>query len=108
MRLPPPTRRCSPISVMALTPDTVSRPNSRSIAARSSRSSSKISLPVMVAGADKEEVSVCPVIGELHVNAEIAAFDERDDLLQRVAVLSTHAHQVSLNGSLHFFLGILD
>ena len=50
MRLPPPPRRYSPISVMASTPETVSRPNSRSMAERSSRSISKISFPLMVAG----------------------------------------------------------
>src|ERR1700690_2600801 len=47
MRLPPPPRRYSPISVMAVTPETVSRPNSRSIAARSSRRSSKTSRPLV-------------------------------------------------------------
>src|SRR5271165_3284301 len=47
MRLPPPARRYSPISVMAVTFDTVSRPNSASSRTRSSRSRSKISLPLM-------------------------------------------------------------
>ena len=56
MRLPPPPRRYSPISVMASTPETVSRPNSRSMAARSSRSSSKNSFPLMVAGVLKADV----------------------------------------------------
>src|SRR6266536_2228336 len=47
MRLPPPSRKYSPISVMAVTPETVSRPNSRSMAARSSRRSSKTSRPLV-------------------------------------------------------------
>src|SRR6266853_1628904 len=49
IRFPPPPRRYSPISVIAVTFETVSRPNSRSMAARSSRRSSKTSRP-LVAG----------------------------------------------------------
>ncbi len=47
---PPPSRRYSPISVMAETSETVSRPNSASIASRSSCRSSKISFPLMAVG----------------------------------------------------------
>ena len=49
MRLPPPSRRYSAISVMVLTPEAASRPNSCSIATRSSRSRSKTSLAVAIA-----------------------------------------------------------
>ena len=54
MRLPPPLRRYSPISVIAWTPETVSRPNSTSNATRSSRSRSNTSFPLIVAGALNE------------------------------------------------------
>src|SRR5882724_330213 len=47
IRLPPPARRYSPISVIAATFETVWRPNCSSIATRSSRSRSKISFPLM-------------------------------------------------------------
>src|SRR5208283_5938460 len=108
-RLPPPARRYSPISVIALTPETVSRPNSRSMAARSSCSRSKTSLALWVTDALKYFVpSVGSVIRELHVNAEIALPQQGDDFLQCIAVLAADAHQVALNGGLHFFLGILD
>jgi len=49
MRLPPPTRRYSAISVIVSTLDTASRPNSRSMAVRSSRSRSKTSRAVDIA-----------------------------------------------------------
>ena len=49
MRLPPPSRRYSAISVMVLTFEAASRPNSCSIATRSSRSRSKTSLAVAIA-----------------------------------------------------------
>ncbi len=49
MRLPPPSRRYSAISVMVLTLEAASRPNSCSIATRSSRSRSKTSLAVAIA-----------------------------------------------------------
>ena len=47
MRLPPPARRYSPISVMEATFETVSCPNCSSMATMSSRSRSKISFPLM-------------------------------------------------------------
>ncbi len=49
MRLPPPSLRYSAISVMVLTPEAASRPNSCSMATRSSRSKSKTSLAVAMA-----------------------------------------------------------
>src|SRR5689334_9331724 len=103
MRLPPPARRCSPISVMARTLETVSRPNSRSMAARSSRNSSKTSLAVVVPGELKISFLVT-VIGELHVNAEVMALQERNDFLERVAVFAAYPHRVSLDRGLNFFL----
>src|SRR5215813_13177912 len=120
-RLPPPARKCSPISVMARTLETVSRPNSRSMAARSSRRSSKTSFAPDVAGELKSplwprlallparpEWLVAPVIGELHVDPEIAPAQERDDLLQGVAVFAAHPDGIALNRCLDFFLRILD
>src|SRR6266581_2655043 len=105
MRLPPPARRYSPISVMARTFETVSRPNSRSMAARSSRSRSKISFPVV---AVSKVNSVSPVIRELHINAEIAGTHQRNNFLQNVAIFAAHPHQIALNGSLHLLLGIFN
>src|SRR5436309_13356858 len=109
MRLPPPPRRYSPISVMATASDTVSRPNSRSMAARSSRTRSKISRTWVVTGVVKTRSwSLRPVIDELHVDAKIAPAQQCDDLLQYVAVFAAHAHQVALDRGLHFFLAVLD
>ena len=64
MRLPPPSRRYSAISVMVLTPEAASRPNSCSIATRSSRSRSKTSLAVAIASVLKALrilIPMCPV-----------------------------------------------
>src|ERR1700687_1476023 len=120
MRLPPPLRRYSPISVIASTPETVSRPNSRSMAERSPRSNSKISFPLMAARVlnwfvPKSEAStaesrilVCSVVRKLRIDAKILPTEERDDFLQRVPIFPAHPYQVSLNRSVHFLLGILD
>src|SRR3984893_10439866 len=121
MRLPPPLRRYSPISVIASTPETVSRPNSRSMAERSPRSNSKISFPLMPACAlnwfvPKSEAStveskkflIRSVIRELRINTEILATKERDDFLQRVTILASAPHQFSLTRCFHLLLGILD
>lgn len=169
MRLPPPSRRYSPISVMAETLETVSCPNSASMASRSSCRSSKISFPLMVDGVlnrflspiskvlhhrghrghrenkirafklggaagrlpgacrgslarwfsgvpphnselrflatPSSVFSVPPVvkflvrtiIRKLQIDAEVARAQQGNDLLQGVAVLAAHAHQVSLN-----------
>ena len=51
---------------------------------------------------------VGPVIGELHVDAEIRIAEQLDGLLQDVAVAPADAHQVALNGGLHFQLAVLD
>src|SRR6476469_9125716 len=109
--LPPPARRCSPMSVIARTFETVSRPNSRSIAARSSRSNSNISLTLPVAGELKDFPSLlvlAAVVGELHVDPEVVAFQQGNHLLQRVAVLAADSHRISLNRCLRLLLGILD
>src|SRR4051812_41729330 len=113
MRLPPPPRRYSPISVMAPTFETVSRPNSRSMAERSSRRRSNISFAFIAGGLARRSFIVGPalirsVVRELHVDTEIAALHQRDDLLQRVAVFAGHPHGVALDRGLHLFLGILD
>src|SRR5215467_10566032 len=106
-RLPPPARRCSPISVMARTLETVSRPNSRSIAARSSRSRSKTSFALDVVGALKEPL-VASVVRELHIDPEIPPAQQRNDLLQDIAVLAAHANRVSLDRGLNLLLRVLD
>ena len=48
------------------------------------------------------------VVGELHVDAEIVAAQQRDHFLQRVAIFAGDAHQVALDGRLHFLLAVLD
>src|SRR5579859_7141410 len=115
MRLPPPLRKYSPISVMACTPATVSRPNSPSSATRSSRSRSNTSFPLMVAGALNsvcsrwlKSCSICSVVRKLQIDPEIVTFQQRNRLLQGVAILAADAHQVSLNGGLRFLLRIFD
>src|SRR5581483_1156401 len=99
MRLPPPSRRYSPISVMTPTPETASRSNSRSIASRSSRRRSKTSFAATLAGV---LTLVGPVVSELHVDAEILIAQYPYDLLQRIEILAAHAHGVALNRSLNF------
>src|SRR5579884_559098 len=99
MRLPPPSRRYSPISVITETPETASRSNSRSMASRSSRRRSKTSFAATLAGV---LTLVGPIVGELHVDAEIFVAQQPDYLLQRVAILAAHAHGVALNRSLNF------
>src|ERR1035437_6252837 len=62
MRLPPPLRRYSAISVMVLTPEAASRPSSCSMATRSSRSSSKTSFAVAIASVLKALRSLCLIL----------------------------------------------
>src|ERR1035438_5556760 len=49
-----------------------------------------------------------PVIGELHVDAEIGVAQQLDDALQCVAVATADAHQVALDGGLHLQFAVLD
>src|SRR6185312_9986464 len=105
MRLPPPSRRYSPISVITVTPETASRSNSRSIASRSSRRRSSTSLTAALVVV---LTLVGPVVGELHVDAKILVAQKRNYLLQRVPIFAAHAHGVALNGSLNFQLRVLD
>src|ERR1022692_463434 len=49
-----------------------------------------------------------PVIGELHVDAEIGVAHQLDDALQCVAVATADAHQVALDGGLHLQFAVLD
>src|SRR5215472_14186586 len=107
-RLPPPARRYSPISVMARTSDTVSRPNSRSIAARSSCRRSKTSLALRITVMFKVGPLVRSIICELHVDTEIGLLEHGDDLLQRVAVFAANAHKITLNRCLYLEFGILN
>src|SRR5262249_30511139 len=51
---------------------------------------------------------VAPIVGELHVDAEITALQKSDDLLKSVAVFSAYADGIALDRSLHFFLRVLD
>src|SRR5882672_472591 len=135
MRLPPPARRYSPISVMTATLETVSRPNSSSIATRSSRSRSKISFPLMAVVALKlyspprrqdrrrkikkvnlgnlcasavDPLSIRPVIRKLHIDSKVVLLHQGDDLLEGIAVLAADPHYVSLDGSLNFLLRFLN
>src|SRR5690348_15000387 len=100
MRLPPPSRRYSPISVMTSTLEMASRWNSCSIASRSSRNRSNTSLAAKLALADVVTL-IGPVVRKLHIDAEVFALEGRDCLLQRVAIFATYAHGVTLNGRLN-------
>ena len=121
MRLPPPSRRYSAISVMVLTPEAASRPNSCSIATRSSRSRSKTSLAVAIASVLKalrfSVLSQCSlpltckcariavrsigaVVGELQIHAQIFAAQQGDDRLQLVAVLARYSDSIALDAGL--------
>src|ERR1700691_892242 len=110
MRLPPPARRYSPISVIAATFEIVSRPNCSSIAAMSSRSRSKSSFPVLDVVAPNRLLAplVGPVVRELQIDAEILPLDHGDDFLQGVAIFAADAHYVSLDRGLSFLLRVLD
>src|SRR4029077_3139476 len=105
-------RRYSPISVIAATFETVSRPNCSSMATMSSRRRSKISFPLMeVVALNAFSCSVelvAAVIRELQIDAKVLLLDHRDDLLQRVAILAADPHYIALDGGLRFFLGVLD
>ena len=70
IRLPPPSRRYSPISVMTSTPETASRSNSRSMASKSSRNRSNTSLAAVLALTEAVTLAR-PVVRKLHVDAEI-------------------------------------
>src|ERR1700683_866143 len=113
MRFPPPPRRYSPVAVIAPPPETVSRPNSRSIAAKSSRSISKNSFPVMAAGMLMasslwRRLSVGPVVRKLRINPKVLLLEQGNDGLQRVPILAAHAHQIPLNRGLSLVLRVLD
>ena len=51
-------------------------------------------------------MSVGPVIGELKLDAEIRTLQQRDDLLQGVAVLAADAHHVALYGGCLLYTSI--
>src|SRR5271165_7128556 len=120
MRLPPPSRRYSAISVIVLTLDAASRPSSCSIATRSSRSRSKTSLAVAIAsvlksfrfprvpdsgvlkGSCRRSVMLIrPVIRKLQVHTKVLAAQQGDDRLQVVAVLAGYSHSIALNAGLY-------
>src|ERR1035438_4236430 len=138
MRLPPPPRRYSAISVMVLTPEAASRPNSCSIATRSSLSRSKTSLAVGIAnvlkalrfsrflvrcgpcrpcatlsesGNPAASAGVCSVgavVGKLQFQTHILAAQQGDDGLQLVAVLARYSHRIALDAGLRLPLRVLD
>src|SRR5437879_5762627 len=102
IRLPPPARRYEPISVIAETRETVPRSNSVSIAARSSRSRSKTSFTVNTGATLNRYAflftrSVGTVVGELHINAKIILLQQRNCLLQGVAIFAADADHVALD-----------
>src|SRR6266404_8369367 len=48
------------------------------------------------------------IVGELHVNAKVPPTQQRNYLLQRVAVFPADAHRITLNRGLDLLLGILN
>src|SRR6516165_4081034 len=120
IRLPPPSRRYSAISVMVLTLDAASRPSSCSMATRSSRSRSNTSLAVAIAsvlksfrfprfsgsgllqGSCRESAMlISPVVGELQIDAQVLAAQQRNDGLQIVPVLAGYSHSIALDAGLY-------
>src|ERR1700733_10288986 len=98
---------------MAATEETASAPNSRSMAARSSWSRSKTSFAVDVAtvltcGLQPAGRSARTVIRELHIDAEVAPLQQRDDFLQRIAVLAGDPDAVALDRGLNLLFGVFD
>src|SRR5579872_4363199 len=51
---------------------------------------------------------VGPEIDKLHIDAEIAAAQQLNHLLQGVPVAAANAHQIRLNGSLYLQLAVFD
>src|SRR5215472_11357487 len=110
MRLPPPSLRYSAISVMVLTLEAASRPNSCSIATRSSRSKSKTSLAVAIANVlnfslvffrDLEKLRLKrSVIRELQIQTEVLATQQGDDGLQLVSILARYSDSIALDAGL--------
>src|SRR5579875_3064863 len=114
MRLPPPSRRYSAISVITCTRETAAVSNSRSISRRSSCSRSKISLAVAIVGVLTRAplmirlLLVRPVIRELHVDAEVVAPQQCNHFLQGIAILARNPHRIPLYGCLCLLLRVLD
>src|ERR1700680_1374203 len=52
--------------------------------------------------------SIGAVIGELHVDAEIALAKQLDHRLQRIAVAAGNTHKIALDRGLYFQLAVLD
>ena len=50
------------------------------------------------------ELLIRTIVSELQVDPKILLLQQRDDVLQRVAVLAADAHQVALDRGLAFFL----
>src|ERR1700723_1403106 len=134
IRLPPPSRRYSAISVMVLTLEAASRPSSCSMATRSSRRRSKNSRPVSIASvlnalrfsypccAGPSAMRRLPVrmrrprqccaliravVRKLQIHAQILAPQQSDNRLQLVAVLTGHSHSIALNAGLSLLFRVL-
>ena len=105
IRLPPPARRCSPISVMARTLE-------HRIAAKLALNRGQIvtqqlenffrrrCAPVN----SKVSFIISSVVRKLHINAKVVAAQQCNNFLQRVAVFAAHPHHIPLDRGLHFFL----
>src|ERR1700729_1227991 len=55
-----------------------------------------------------DEGLVGAVVRELHVDAEVAALQQRDHFLQRVAIFAGDTHEIALYGGLRFLLAVFD
>src|SRR5580700_9135517 len=82
------------------------------LGSRSSGSSSSASSfpagPSMNRLSIRRGISVGAIVGELHVDSEIVAAQQRDDLLQRIAIFAGDAHYVALDRSLDFLFAVFD
>src|SRR4051794_25958573 len=63
--------------------------------------------PASVSDSMRRATSIAAVIGELQVDPEIGAAQQRNRGLQRVAILARHAHEIAGDRSLDLELTVL-
>src|SRR5882762_9835088 len=111
MRFPPPCWMSRPISTTRPTSERTCSWKSASTLARSSSTRATISLrpaTLLRPTGSGDAKGTLPVVGELHVDAQVRPLQQLDHRLQIVPVLAGHTHLVALDGGLHLDLGPLD
>src|ERR1039457_3255997 len=74
----------------------------------SNRASSRPTGPGIQCDSIRRATSIRAVVDELRVDAEIALAEQLDCSLENVAVFAGNAREVTIDGSLHFELAVLD